>query len=296
MNDRQTDQAQGASAPNVLRRAWVIPFSLAGWILVFGGGVVIDTAPYRQRLENLPVADQARNSEKAVAAATAALNSLGHGLEAAGKELTGGGNALKASQKEISDSAKEEPGSAPGTTGTTDVANTANVLPPADRLMKAGERLSKVGDDLAEAAEVLAEAEKEKLTVPEKVWYWLVILLCFTPTNVAILCCFAGLLGAGGDQVHLGRDEDGQARVPTDQSHPFLSAVTRSFCVYLLVVSGTIIVMANPFVDPSQEFYVRRFRVVCGHEVTPARGRVRRDGSRWRAGSVLGFDSRALFA
>ncbi len=39
-----------------------------------------------------------------------------------------------------------------------------------------------------------------------------------------------------------------------------------------------------------------RFRVVCGHEVTPARGRVRRDGSRWRAGSVLGFDSRALFA
>ena len=42
--------------------------------------------------------------------------------------------------------------------------------------------------------------------------------------------------------------------------------------------------------------YGRRFRVVCGHEVTPARGRVRRDGSRWRAGSVLGFDSRALFA
>ena len=77
MNDRQTDQAQAASATKVLRRAWVIPFSLAGWILVFGGGVVIDTAPYRQRLENLPVAEKARNSGKAVSAATAALNRVG---------------------------------------------------------------------------------------------------------------------------------------------------------------------------------------------------------------------------
>ena len=173
---------------------------------------------------------------------------------------------MKAPREENPDAHKEESRSTPDTTDTTDttdtadtaeIADTADILPPADKLMKAGERLSKVGDDLTEAAEGLAEAGRKELGVKEKVWYWLVILLCFTPTNVAILCCFAGLLGAGRDQVHLGRDEDGQAHAPTDQSHPFLSAVTRSFCVYLLVISGTIIVMANPFVDPSQEFYVR---------------------------------------
>lgn len=229
----------------VLRRAWVIPLVLAGWVAVFGGGVVIDTAPYRERLENLPQAAQARSSGTALSAATTALNEIGRELDDAGDALETAGKVLKSlSQGEP----KADYGASEFSHGT---------LRSAKKLARAGERLAQVGGDLSEAAEGLAEAGRKELTVAEKVWYWIIIVFCFTPTNVAILCCFAGLLGAGADQVFLGRDEKGSTPPAADQSHPFLSAMARSFCVYLLVISGTIIVMANPFVDPSPEFYVR---------------------------------------
>ena len=228
-----------------LRRPWVIPLALAGWIVVFAGGVVIDTAPYRERLENLPAGAQARSSGAALSAATLALNEIGRELDDAGDAMETAGRVLKSLGR----------GEPKADDGASDFSDSA--LRSAKKLARAGERLAKVGGDLSEAAEGLAEAGRKELTVTEKAWFWVIILLCFTPTNVAILCCFAGLLGAGADQVFLGRDEDGWTRVQADQSHPFLSAMARSFCVYLLVISGTIIVMANPFVDPSQEFYVR---------------------------------------
>ncbi len=228
-----------------LRRAWVIPLVLAGWVAVFGGGVVIDTAPYRERLENLPQAAQARSSGTPLSAATTALNEIGREMDDAGDALETAGRVLKSLGQ----------GGPKADDGASEFSDSA--LRSAKKLERAGERLAQVGGDLSEAAEGLAEAGRKELTAAEKVWYWVIILFCFTPTNVAILCCFAGLLGAGADQVFLGRDEDDWERIPADQSHPFLSAMARSFCVYLLVISGTIIVMANPFVDPSQEFYVR---------------------------------------
>ena len=80
---------------------------------------------------------------------------------------------------------------------------------------------------------------------------WIVVVTCYTPTNIAILCSISGLLGALGDQVKLG--EDSQGRDPSDQTHPFLSSVVRSFFVYIVLISGVFILAADPFPDPTLE-------------------------------------------
>ena len=78
---------------------------------------------------------------------------------------------------------------------------------------------------------------------------WVIVLTCFTPTNVAILCGLAGLLGALGDQVTLGADSEGKAI--SDRSHPFLSALVRGFFVYIVLISGTFVLLPDPFPDPT---------------------------------------------
>ena len=86
------------------------------------------------------------------------------------------------------------------------------------------------------------------LEKPSKIWAWFVVLTCYTPTNIAILCCLAGLLGASGNQVKLGPDShktDG-----LDRTYPLLSALTRSFFVYIVLISGTFVLLPDPFPDP----------------------------------------------
>ena len=91
--------------------------------------------------------------------------------------------------------------------------------------------------------------QKECTPTAEKFHSWFVVLTCFTPTNVAILCFFAGLLGASGNQVKLGPDShktDG-----SDRTYPLLSALTRSFFVYIVLISGTFVLLPDPFPDPT---------------------------------------------
>ena len=77
----------------------------------------------------------------------------------------------------------------------------------------------------------------------------LVVLTCYTPTNVAVLCCLAGLLGALGSQVKLGPDSAPQEGF--DKTNPLLSALIRGFLVYIVLISGTLILLPDPFPDPS---------------------------------------------
>ena len=80
---------------------------------------------------------------------------------------------------------------------------------------------------------------------------WIVVVTCYTPTNIAILCSVAGLLGTLGDHVKLGADSQG--RDPSDRTHPFISSLVRSFFVYIVLISGVFILAADPFPDPTLE-------------------------------------------
>lgn len=108
--------------------------------------------------------------------------------------------------------------------------------------------------------------KKECTSTAEKFCSWVVVLTCFTPTNVAILCVFAGLLGASGNKVKLGPDphkivgaSGNQEKLDTDshktdgsdRTHPFLSAITRAFFVYIVLISGTFVLLPEPFPDPT---------------------------------------------
>ena len=75
----------------------------------------------------------------------------------------------------------------------------------------------------------------------------IVVLFVYTPTDVAILSIFAGLLGALGRHATLHvitRSEDEE--FPEDPINPYLSGVVRGFIVYLLTISGLIIILEGP--------------------------------------------------
>lgn len=83
---------------------------------------------------------------------------------------------------------------------------------------------------------------------------WLVVVTCYTLPNVALLCCSASLLGAAGRRARLERGEE-----PEDDgiSSPYVSAVIRGFFVFLVLLSGVLILLEKPFDAPSAEQYLR---------------------------------------
>jgi hypothetical protein len=85
---------------------------------------------------------------------------------------------------------------------------------------------------------------------------FLVVLFCFTPTNLALVCCFAGVLGAMGRRVVLAAERD---RGPHDHTFPFLSAVLRGFFVYLAVISGILVLLENPILGTASPGQYIRF-------------------------------------
>jgi len=87
-------------------------------------------------------------------------------------------------------------------------------------------------------------------------WAFLVVLFCFTPPNLAFLCVFAGVLGAMGRRLVLSARQEHSAR---DTSYPLLSALLRSFFVYLTVISGLLVLLENPILGTASPGQYIRF-------------------------------------
>lgn len=113
--------------------------------------------------------------------------------------------------------------------------------------------LARYNPEFPNAAELVAQGGEAG--APSPAMDMLVLLLCYTPTNAAILCILAGLLGVFGAQVRLGAD-DGEQFV-RDSTHPFISGLLRGFFVYLVLLSGMLIVSGDPFGDLNPSGYVR---------------------------------------
>ena len=86
------------------------------------------------------------------------------------------------------------------------------------------------------------------------VWYWFVAITTFTMTNVAMLCCLAALLGAAG-----GRLEAALTTNPERQHslNPYGSALIRGFFVYLVAISGLMVVAGEPASASTPDKYLR---------------------------------------
>lgn len=81
------------------------------------------------------------------------------------------------------------------------------------------------------------------------------VLLWFLPVNVALICASASLLGAFGNRANL--SDDASPRPSQDISNPYISAMLRGFFVYLIMISGLLLLDVNPFADPSPGQYIR---------------------------------------
>ncbi len=98
-------------------------------------------------------------------------------------------------------------------------------------------------------------------------------LITYTVTNVAILCCLAGVIGAATRMIVDAAKHNGQKQ--KDNFHfagIMLAGVMRSFLIYLLFISGIYLATNAPFANPTQEQYVRvagmisLFAFIAGYE------------------------------
>jgi hypothetical protein len=89
----------------------------------------------------------------------------------------------------------------------------------------------------------------------DKLRCWFVVITTYTLPNVALLACLASILGAAGHRLKVGLLEE---EVPEGHtSHPYAGAVIGGFFVYLVALSGILILVEKPWANPSPEQYAR---------------------------------------
>lgn len=81
-------------------------------------------------------------------------------------------------------------------------------------------------------------------------------LITYTVTNVAILCCLSGIIGAATKTI-IGSTRKEKSDESITMSGMLLAGVLRSFLIYLLFISGVYLATNAPFASPTQEQYVR---------------------------------------
>lgn len=85
---------------------------------------------------------------------------------------------------------------------------------------------------------------------------FLMVVISFTPTNLALICCTAGVIGAAGRRLQLSTDPDRDNR---DRSHPLLSAFVRGLFVFLIAISGILVLLEDPILGTASPGQYIRF-------------------------------------
>jgi hypothetical protein len=91
--------------------------------------------------------------------------------------------------------------------------------------------------------------------------------LTYTITNVALLCCFAGIIGSCTKRLLRPEEEEepGYGGEPVNQDmNPIFSGVLRGFLIYLLFLAGVYAATPDPFAAPTPEQYVRMAGTISG--------------------------------
>ncbi|HCE58282.1 MAG TPA: hypothetical protein DER09_10745 [Prolixibacteraceae bacterium] len=85
---------------------------------------------------------------------------------------------------------------------------------------------------------------------------FLTVMITYTISNVALLCCVAGVIGAATRRVTARASE---LRKYDDKPvfNAVFTGVTRGFSVYLLLLAGVYAATPDPFSAPTSEQYVR---------------------------------------
>jgi len=85
----------------------------------------------------------------------------------------------------------------------------------------------------------------------------LVVVLSYTPSNLVLICMCAGLLGALSRIAKLHIKDKSEEKIPSDNVDPLMSGILRGLFVYLLAISGLLLVNETPITSPGRAEYVR---------------------------------------
>lgn len=107
----------------------------------------------------------------------------------------------------------------------------------------------------------------------DAVYAIVIIAFCYTPTNLAMLCCLAALVGCfaytatnsyvtprESQVLVLKGDADGESKAAKAEPiplRPTISAITWGFFIYLFMISGALLAVDNPFAATSPDQYLR---------------------------------------
>ncbi len=80
------------------------------------------------------------------------------------------------------------------------------------------------------------------------------VVTCYTVTNVALLACFSGFLGGLARRAKIAGNEPNEK---SPESHDYLTAVMRGFFIYLVLLSGLILLTTQAITSPTQDQYIR---------------------------------------
>ena len=97
---------------------------------------------------------------------------------------------------------------------------------------------------------------------PGLIWSWVVVMFSYTPSNLFMVSLFAGMIGAVSRIAKLHITKDGQEEIPSDQTSPIISGVFRGMFLFLLILSGVVILDESVLTDPSQDQYAKLAGIV----------------------------------
>ena len=97
---------------------------------------------------------------------------------------------------------------------------------------------------------------------PGLVFAWFVVIFSYTPSNLLMLSVFAGMIGAISRIAKLHVTKVGEEEIPSDKTSPIMSGVLRGMFIYLLMLSGLLVLDEAALTEPSQDQYARLAGIV----------------------------------
>ena len=191
---------------------------LTVWLVLFTIGITVDSAPYRENVSPSGAA--------AIGGSTEA-----DPVEIIPEWLEGESDSLLAADSLRIIRFPSESGAAP-------------------------ETLRVVDSSLGEGKEDQPGSSNGVLALLSALGSFFIVLLAFTPTNLALICCTAGVIGAAGRRLQLSTDPDRDNR---DRSHPLLSAFVRGLFVFLIAISGILVLLEDPILGTASPGQYIRF-------------------------------------
>lgn len=91
---------------------------------------------------------------------------------------------------------------------------------------------------------------------------WFVVIFSYTPSNLLMLCVFAGMIGAVSRIAKLHVTKNGEVEIPSDKTSPIMSGVFRGMFIYLLMLSGVLVLDEAALTAPTQDQYARLAGIV----------------------------------